>query len=121
MPGLRHNVLVEDICVRYGAKKTGFGKALMSRLIADYDEYLDDWVRFSPDAYLVNEAKKEIIFYEVELSHELSDQALQRYVTFWFESDCEEWTIRLVSIDRYGNEQEIDLMKWFYIFERRAA
>src|SRR5690606_18605528 len=57
-----------------------------------------------PDAFRIDEAQGDIIAYEVEVTHRLPDWKLERYTEWFWAIDEFEWLLRLVIVDRFGNQ-----------------
>ncbi len=100
----------ERMC-RYGFSRT------VAALFEREDIYPDNVPlgEFVPDAYLLDEAAREIRIYEVEVTNALSDQKIASLGMFWFYMDCEttEWVPRLFVVDRYGVTTELDMLKCY--------
>ncbi len=59
--------------------------------------------RIRPDAYKIDEAGRIVTIFEVEDTSPLSAAKLELLGNLWFFLDCEEWQLRVVTLDRYGN------------------
>lgn len=63
-----------------------------------------------PDAFVIDKENREVIAYEVEVTHQVSvDRALQYADLFWV-IDEEYWLVRLVVVDRFENRSEVDVL-----------
>lgn len=74
--------------------------------------------RFIPDAYLVDEKKEEVWVIEVEDTHPLTLEKLQRLINFYWWLDAYYWKLRVFTTNRYGqNLTEIPLFAYHYAVE----
>ena len=112
--GKTHELLVNRIKKKYGAKSGNFYKAL-----SDSDEFFDDWdlPRYSPDAFSIemtdNELCQAIVrVWEVEVTHPLSQRQLDVISMIHFECNPN-FELKLFIVDRYGNENEMEIMGSF--------
>lgn len=51
---------------------------------------------------------------EVDVGGPLNDAKLRDYAESWFDLDAEGWLLRLVCVDRYGRDVEMDLCSWWF-------
>lgn len=71
-------------------------------------ESLDE-CRVIPDAFRIDEKRMEVFAYEVEVTHRVSDEKLERYYQWWWALDEDYWMLRLIIVSRFGQEVEVDL------------
>lgn len=76
----------------------------------EYREALDG-LRILPDAYTIDPETWTITVYEVEVSHPVDDDKLARYFNLFWVVDQWEWSIRLVLVDKRGNERDVDVVR----------
>jgi hypothetical protein len=80
---------------------------------------------FRPDAYLIDNDRKEINIFEVEVTHAMPETKMDDYAWWWFLWECEgqsEFLPRLFVVDRYGHGSEMDLRQLYYhrLLEKHA-
>ena len=67
-----------------------------------------------PDAVFVSEAKRHMIFVEVEDTNSLTPERLDKYANAFWCLDEANWSMDLWVTDRYGaNVRNINVMQWF--------
>ncbi len=131
MTGTMHKTMVARIIAQTpGAKTHGWHNAA-KRLIASargrpvddecWREEVRPYLSMIPDAYTADEPENTLTMYEVDVTHGLNDARLARYMSAWFTQDCEGVWFRLICVDRYGDEHEIDLMEYYYATLKRPT
>jgi len=104
--------------------RNGFRRAMRNLWseLGDIDEMLP--IDFVPDAYRIDREAEEILIYEVEFSHPVTEHKLRQYGMLWFDWDAEgqhEWLPRLFIIDRLG-QREIPMRELYYrVLEAHAG
>ncbi len=112
----KHQQIIGDLVASIpGTQTKGFMKAvraLCEREIPDPDDHAAiTWLRLRPDAYRLNEARKIIEIYEVEVTHHLSMVKLNDYANFWWSWDnfeCTDWWPELIIVNRFGQHNTYD-------------
>ncbi len=96
--------LIERITRRYGKK-------VAHRTLVARCEILETWrhrdASMVPDAYLVDEANKTLVCYEVEDSHPLSIHSIGAYSGAWWNLEYIFWDLHLIAYDIYGHPRII--------------
>jgi len=64
-----------------------------------------------PDAYRIESKTQEVFVYEVEVGHPLKTAAILDYVHLWSYLDFYDWTLRLITVDRFAEPTERDLQQ----------
>lgn len=108
-----HRNLVDKLIAESGARQHHFKRAVHSKLKLDHEDQdqLTE-IRISPDAYLFDHERKEVICYEVETTSSINEDRLAPYVDWWWFLDAFDWNLRLIILRGYnchGVAFEIDL------------
>jgi hypothetical protein len=113
----QHRALVEQLLTKTGARRQHFKRALIKELKIDRRsadlEYLAD-SRITPDGFVIDHARSEVICYEVETTSPINEARLGPYVDWWWYLDDLDWKLRLVILRGYschGVAFELDLQK----------
>ena len=85
----------------------------LSDLRSDFWKIAKERIVGLPDGLLINKQRCLALFIEIEDTHPLTEEKLDRYAdTFWL-LDAAYWTTVLRVADRYGrNVRDIDLIGW---------
>jgi len=70
--------------------------------------------RFVPDAFEIDQEESIITIYEVEISHPISNNKMHTYWQLLHFIENEDWTLKLIRVDRFGNHTEIDIVRWWH-------
>lgn len=110
----RSSIIVQHMMEKNSAvKRTGFNKALIKALSGKVDDedldYVKEFLGRVPDAYLINEAEKEIVWFEVEDTHRLKNDKINSLYHLWFALDYCYWNIGFISINRYGTATPLNI------------
>jgi len=116
MPGESHNRLVDGLKEKHGAKTHDFKNKLIDAVADHFANGIVEAIRkcgVVPDAWRIAESTQfpdslDVFVYEVEVTNRLSDWKLLAYYNLWFALDTT-FNLRLIAVDRLGNETEIDL------------
>ncbi len=74
--------------------------------------------RFIPDAYVVGEREEEVWVVEIEETHPLTLQKLQKLINLYWWLDAHHWKLRVFTTNRYGqNISEISLFSYHHALE----
>lgn len=93
-----HEELIRALCIEFPqAQRRNFGRLFRERW--PEEEYK---VTIIPDAFIVDEANKMIVAYEVEVSHRIPPDKMAVYADIGWFLDWVDWTLGLIRIDRYG-------------------
>lgn len=117
MAGRRHQALIEQLQRRcHHIRTTGF-RAAFRRLLFEVHGFDDDgtfdWFRRIPDAYEIHD--DEVVLYEVEDTHRVSDEKMVEYARLWYGlRETELITFRLIIVDIRGGAYETELWRWWY-------
>ena len=89
------------------AREHGFFRALRARTDLEYIQWLNDhskwWferIRFTPDAFLIDEAECNIVIYEAVNSHDVDPRKFGKMVDLAWALDEDCWELVLVRCDR---------------------
>lgn len=108
----RHQQIVRALVDAYDCQAGG-GFARQLRHIPS-DEMEDDR-RFLnqrwpiPDAWRFDYDARELVIYEVEDTHPMTDEVLAGWTLLWHFLDTYDWTMRLVRVARWGQCDEVQL------------
>lgn len=88
------------------------------------DQYKDlfDHDYYAPDGFTLKIDREqdsvELVLYEADTSNPPSAHLLEKYSDLWwaFDSQSEDWVVRLVVVDRFGVHHEVDLCSYWYAF-----
>lgn len=84
-----------------------YGKRVAYRILIKRSEILETWkhrdATMVPDAYLIDEANKTIVCYEVEDSHPLNINSIGGYSAAWWNLEYIYWDLHLIAYDIYGH------------------
>lgn len=104
--------------IRGGSGFASEMRGLLNRL-EDHDvqhEWQYHRPRFIPDAFLIDEQNEEVWVVEIEDTHPLTLQKLQRLISFYWWLDAYYWKLRVFTTNRYGqNISEIPLFSYDYV------
>jgi len=76
--------------------------------------------RFVPDAFLIDRKKSQVVIYEIEDTHPLTIEKLERLFAFYWWLDAHYWILRVLITNRYGEvTNEIDLFHHFFAKHRK--
>jgi len=99
-------------------QRKGFNKALITAFSRDKEHVIEDDVEYLkkflwpvPDAWLINEEERTVIWYEVEDTHHLSDKKVCALYHIAFALDYCSWTMGVIVYDRYGKGGPLDIFK----------
>lgn len=108
-----HNRAVEELMARYdGPRTTGF-EAKIAKIFARIPAEERPRPGVRPDGYLVHEADKVIIAFEVEDHHRLTADKMQRYIALHWAINYFWWDLGVAVFDRWGNQTTlISPMEW---------
>ena len=109
----QHRNLVDKLLAEAGAQQGRFKRAVLAELKLEPEDLKPlDKIRISPDGYLFDHPREEVICYEVETTSPINEERLQPYVDWWWILDDLGWNLRLVILRGYnchGVAFEIDL------------
>lgn len=124
----RHEKIVDRICELSSASRFQFRRNVIdfilndewnkSHIYLDSDDLkeLEDALNFIPDAFLIipggifGSDLDQLICWEVQDQHHISDERICTYHHAFRVLDEYYMQIRLISVDRYGNEYEIPIL-----------
>jgi hypothetical protein len=124
-----HDILIQGLIEEHGATIGvrhargwhGAKSAMIERLLAseeDTEEAVEEikTIQIRPDAFRVDEDRHVFVFYEVGVSHPLTEEQEKRYAQLWwvFDSDDYGWDVELVTVDRNGALAQVDLVRSHY-------
>lgn len=98
-------------------KRKGFNKAILAAFAKDTEvcredvDYLKKYLGRIPDAYLIDEENKTVIWYEVEDTHRLTNNKIYDLYHIHFALDYCFWEMEVVLIDRYGNSHDLGIFE----------
>ena len=79
-----------------------------------WQNFKDD-VPASPDCLWIDEANEIAYFLEIEDTHPLSEQRMNKYASAWWTLDMVYWQLILVVANRYGkNHHEVSPKHWSF-------
>ena len=120
MPTDLHKNLVKDICLKRGAYTKRFTLNLFKLIwaeenIQDSEMESEAWIEFQhgcqrvPDAFKLDRVDKIAYIYEVEISNDITKETLTNWS--WIDDYIKDygWEICFVKVDRFGNENIIDI------------
>lgn len=118
-PSELHQNLIGEILRDFPDASTADFHGALRRLREEIgaDEQPDIERAFRPDAYRFDREGECIEIYEVEITCELSDVKIDRLGAWWFDWDCEDchdWLPVLITVDRYGHRNRVDLMHAYH-------
>lgn len=99
--------------------RNGFWRAVAA-LATELDEEITatrQHFGFLPDAYVLDRQECEIVIYEVEVRGTLSPDKLTllgRFWDWWDASGEHDWLPRLILVNRFGHQNEIELREYAY-------
>ncbi len=101
-----------------GAKTKGFAAAHRA-LWLEIGGHPNDLPRtaFVPDAFHIDREARQLVLFEVEVSHGITDEKYRRLGEFWCDWDDEagnDWLPVLVIVDRFGNRDPRDLGRFYH-------
>ncbi len=73
-----------------------------------FSEQIGDAPR--PDAFVIDTENREVIVYEVEVTHQVSTARALQYADLFWVIDEEYWLVRLIVVDRFEHEAEVDVV-----------
>jgi len=111
----RHEALVRRFGVKYRAERSGFFAALFRELSSQFDMVKDEFPKslkwYRPDLFLIDAPARLVTIWEVEDCSPLKQSQIDQYDSLrWFIGDACEWKTDLRVIDRYGNENLMDVV-----------
>jgi hypothetical protein len=59
-----------------------------------------------PDAFYIDASRFQVVCYEVEDTHPVPIDKLEKYADLAFKLDCYEWTLHVVMLNRWGKFRE---------------
>ena len=93
--------------------KQAIRKAVILRWSNFVKEALEAF-RFVPDAYEIDQEEFIITIYEVEISNPISDDKMHTYWQLLHFIEDEDWSLKLIRVDRFGNHTEINIERWWH-------
>lgn len=104
------------------ARTKGFMKAVDRAMRAGGWDDRRFPVALVPDAFMVNEADRQLVAFEVEDHHPLSPSKLAAYARPWWDLDCAEWDLELRTYRRIAADEHIVNLRahQFQAFKSRA-
>ena len=68
-----------------------------------------------PDGFIFDFDNHELIIFEVEYSHKMDLGKFNDYIFLWVDIDAlSAFKMRLIVVDQYGNEKEVDVVEHYY-------
>ena len=64
-----------------------------------------------PDAYLIDPVNRTVVCFEIEDTHPLSRNNMQKYVNIWWVLEAIEWDLVMKAYNVCGDCREIDLLR----------
>jgi len=90
-------------------------KKVMNMIIeemADDDEgFMEIILDFVPDGYSWDLIKKECVIFEIENTNYINRDKWKKLACAWENFDYYHWSLKLVIVNRFGNESEYDLQE----------
>lgn len=119
-PPTLHASLIADLISEFPeVQAKGFWKALRGLRNAQYMQWLftdNAWwsraAKFTPDAFVIHEEKREIIIFEVVVSHDISTEKFQRIVDLAYALDEDDFTLSLIRTDIWGSQAYPVISTW---------
>ena len=103
---------------KHGWRTTLLRKQVDEALLQSDESPLEQPLGFIPDAFKVDAAKKTVHLLEVETSHPIKPDKLQRILSLWCDLDCRSWSLTLtISSTLTASTKKItdyDLQRLYY-------
>ena len=108
----RHNALIEALVKTYPEiRTTGFANAIRKAVgPEDAAESAELIASVRPDAYAVHSEEMEIVAFEVEDRHHLSETKIFEYGRLYFLLQEEGWGLGLIRVSAWGECTACDLL-----------
>lgn len=103
-----HAALIEQLSKKRNLKITGFWRNLVLAL-GDWSDTLDGIEKIKPDLFEINTDRQNVNIFEVEVSHSVNQEKLQRVARLSLALDDVSWTLHLYTVGKWGQESEIEL------------
>jgi hypothetical protein len=101
MPSNMHEIAIAKVLQRFPTAKTrGFIKEVCNAL-GGLEEFRDNQWPLVPDAFIVDHESKIV---EVEATHPINDEKMERYADLWWSVDGNYWDLLLITTDKWGNQ-----------------
>ncbi len=101
---VHHQSLVADL-LREGMSGTGF-RANLERAVGHGLSF-----RLVPDAHRIDEEERTVEVHEVEVTHSMSENKLERYLRLYWALDEHDWELRVFVVNRFGQRSELDMFR----------
>lgn len=111
-----HEAIVRRLGVKYRAERSGCGAALFRELSSRFDVPREDFpetvLLYRPDLFLIEPTEALVTVWEVEVCSPLTRHQICQFAAVqWFLYDDFEWDLQLRIVDRYGNENCMDVIR----------
>ena len=112
MTSLGHKKAIEAVALKYGAKTSGFMKALKGLTPPALNLACLGGSPVVPDAFTI--VRKTVTVFEVVKTSHISSGKLWKYMKLWEYLDCEEIDLHVLVVDLAGNVTAVDLGMVFF-------